>query len=233
MVVLDVAETSVPEALRVVHRETAVGARVRIEVRTPITSARLDDLVEGAGFAPAGPGRRTGEGRVADLTRCRTLPDTVGPAMRLLVVGLNPSVVAADAGYGFAGPSNRFWKAAEASGLVTAPRDPARTLAVDGVGMTDLVKRATPRSAEVRPEEYRRGYARLERLVAWLQPAAVCSVGLEGWRAAVDRRARPGWQPGGCGGRPAYVMPSTSGLNASARLEDLVAHLRTAQAGPG
>lgn len=57
-------------------------------------------------------------------------------------------------------------------------------------------------------------------------------VGLEGWRAAVDRKARPGWQSTSLGGRPTYVMPSTSGLNASVRVDDLVAHLRRATAGP-
>jgi hypothetical protein len=35
-------------------------------------------------------------------------------------------------------------------------------------------------------------------------------------------------QPEGLGGRPVYVMPSTSGLNASSSLGDLTAHLRAA-----
>jgi double-stranded uracil-DNA glycosylase len=100
------------------------------------------------------------------------------------------------------------------------------------VGMTDIVKRATPRSSEVSAAEYRQGTERVRRLVEWLQPGAICFVGLEGWRTAVDRTARPGWQPAGFGGRPAYVMPSTSGLNASARIDDLVTHLVAAQAPP-
>jgi len=164
------------------------------------------------------------------VTRARTLPDTVGPGMRLLVCGLNPSVYAADAGIGFARPGNRFWPAALAAGLVTVDRDPRRALLHDGVGMTDLVKRATPRADELTRDEYRAGIARVERLVRWLQPGAVCFVGLAGWRAAVDRRAVAGEQPGGIGGRPAYVMPSTSGLNARVPLEDLAGHLRAALA---
>jgi TDG/mug DNA glycosylase family protein len=70
----------------------------------------------------------------------------------------------------------------------------------------------------------------VERLVQWLQPAVVVFVGLAGWRAAVDPRAKPGRQPDGIGGRPAYVMPSTSGLNARVRLAELVDHLRAAAA---
>ena len=70
--------------------------------------------------------------------------------------------------------------------------------------------------------------ARVERLCGWLQPTAVCLVGLAGWRAAVDRRAGAGWQAERLGGRPVYVMPSTSGLNAATPLSALVEHLRTA-----
>ena len=70
----------------------------------------------------------------------------------------------------------------------------------------------------------------LERLVEWLQPGAVCFVGLAGWRAAVDRRAIAGPQPDGIGGRPAYVMPSTSGLNARTPPSELADHLRAALA---
>ena len=231
--------TAVPEALRALHRALPVDAvvRVRLAVETRrglgvAATPTLGDLLRGAGFAederPDAVDGRAG----LPVRRLRTLPDSVGPGLRLLVVGLNPSLVAADAGFGFAGPTNRFWKAAVAAGLVSAARDPGHALAADGVGMTDLVKRATPRSSEVSPDEYRTGAGRVARLVGWLAPAATCLVGLEGWRAAVDRRAGPGWQHGGWGGRPVYVMPSTSGLNASARLDDLVGHLRAALAGP-
>jgi TDG/mug DNA glycosylase family protein len=94
--------------------------------------------------------------------------------------------------------------------------------------MTDLVKRATPRADELARDEYRDGLARVERLVRWLEPGAVCFVGLAGWRAAVDRRAVAGEQPDGIGGRPAYVMPNTSGLNARVPLAELADHLRAA-----
>jgi TDG/mug DNA glycosylase family protein len=159
-----------------------------------------------------------------------TLPDFVGPGMRLLVCGLNPSLVAVEAGYGYAGPSNRFWPAAVAAGVVSVPREPVHALLVDGVGMTDLVKRATPRADELDAEEYRVGARRVERMVRRLQPGAVVFVGLAGWRAAVDRKAAPGRQPDGFGGVPTYVMPSTSGLNARTTLVELIAHLKAAAA---
>jgi TDG/mug DNA glycosylase family protein len=96
--------------------------------------------------------------------------------------------------------------------------------------MTDLVKRATPSADELTADEYRAGVARLERLVAWLAPAAVCVVGLTGWRAARDRAAAPGAQPARFGGAPLYLMPNPSGRNAHATLEALTDHLRAAAA---
>ena len=208
-----------PVALARVHWSTAVGDVIDWDLPRAADARRVADVVTGAGFEVLGPGR---------ARRLRTLPDTVGPGMRMLVCGLNPSVVAADAGFGFAGATNRFWPAASEAGLLSRIRDPLHALLVDGVGMTDLVKRATPGTKDLVAHEYRAGAQRVERLVRWLRPGVVVFVGLEGWRAAVDRGAHPGLQPAAFGEVPAYVMPSTSGLNAHARLVDLVAHLRAA-----
>ena len=192
----------------------------------------LADVLVGAGFtvddiavSPQPVGRDVVSARA---TRARSLPDTVGPGMRLLVCGLNPSLYAADAGVGFARPGNRFWPAAREAGIVTSDRSPDRALVDHGVGMTDVVKRATAAAAELSSDEYRTGLARVERLARWLRPGAVCFVGLAGWRAAVDRRAVPGAQPRRLGGVPVYVMPSTSGLNARVPLAELTDHLRAA-----
>jgi len=238
-----------PVALAQLHRALAVGAPLemtmwggtgegpRADNEFPgrfFAGWAADDLgrvVAGAGFDP-GPIGSTGKWHTVRARAARTLPDYVGPGMRVLVCGLNPSVVAADAGYGYAGATNRFWRAAVASGLVGAPRArrPLAALAVDGVGMTDLVKRATPRASELAAADYRAGAARVARLVAWLQPTVVLFVGLAGWRAAVDRGAHPGWQPPAPGfkGVATYVMPSTSGLNAATSLDTLVGHMRAA-----
>jgi TDG/mug DNA glycosylase family protein len=192
----------------------------------------LADLLVGAGFTvdavEHGPRADGWDAVSARATRARTLPDTVGPGMRLLVCGLNPSLYAADAGVGFARPGNRFWRAALAAGIAGTDRSPDRALADDGVGMTDLVKRATVAAVELSADEYRAGLDRVRRLVAWLRPGAVCFVGLAGWRAAVDRKAVAGVQPADLGGVPVYVMPSTSGLNARVPAAELADHLRAA-----
>ncbi len=185
---------------------------------------RLRDLLEGAGFVVESEDR-TSPGVCGIQARRRlTLPDTVGTDMAVLVCGLNPSIHAAEAGVGFVTASNRFWSGAQAAGLVTVDRDPVAALKRNGVGMTDLVKRATRRADELDAPEYLDGLARVERLVAWLQPRVVCFVGLSGWRAAVDRRSVAGLQETELAGRPVYVMPSTSGLNARCQLPEVVEH---------
>ena len=198
----------------------------------------LRRVIEAAGFAidsfraddPAGPAHVH-----LDIvaTALQALPDHVGPGMRLLCCGLNPSEHAADAGVGFVSPSNRFWKAMAGAGLAGRDRDPRDLLRRHGIGMTDLVKRPTPRADVLTTEEYRRGVDRLRDLCDWLRPSSVAMVGLAGWRAAVDRRAQVGWQPEPLGPTPVYVMPSTSGLNAGTSLAELVEHLGAAAGGPG
>ncbi len=191
----------------------------------------LSDVLEGAGFDVerfvASPAENDGHLEVW-LRRARTLADTVEPGMRLLLVGLNPSLVAADAGVGFHRNGNRAWPALLASGLATADRDARHLLVHDGIGMTDLVKRASPRADELTSDEFRHGLERLDRLCGWLRPDAVCVLGLTGWRAAVDRTAAIGVQERRLGGRPVYLMPNPSGVNAHVSLDDLVAHLQAA-----
>ena len=231
--------TSLPLALARLHWQ--MQPRSRLTVRAVVEGRggyhdgpawrpdALSDVLIGAGFA-LDTIEIDGSTLVAKATRARSLPDTVGAGMRLLVCGLNPSEYAADRGLGYARPGNRFWPAASQAGVVTRSHDPMHALTVDRVGMTDLVKRATPRAELLSEDEYRAGAARVRRLVDWLRPGAVCFVGLQGWRSAVDRRAVAGVQPLAFAGRPAYLMPSTSGLNAHASLEDLVGHLRAAAA---
>ncbi len=243
---LHVPRVRLPLALADLHRVLIVGAPVDVQVLAGSYEghelpdddvggrffaswqpAQFEDILVGAGFDIS---HLEVDGDVvrARAVRARTLADIVGPGLRLLTVGLNPSLYAADRGVGYARPGNRFWPALLAAGIVTRDRDPFHALNVHGLGMTDAVKRATAGAKEIDPAEYRSGMARVERLVRWLAPDAVCMVGLSGWRAAVDRGAHIGVQPQRFGGRPVYVMPSTSGANAHAQLPELVDHFRGA-----
>ena len=211
------------------HAALAVGTPVEITAspRGGGAAERLADVVVGGGFTLASL-TATEDGVRARAVRARTLPDFVGPGLALVVCGLNPSLYAADAGVGFARPGNRYWPAALAAGLVTRDRDPWDALRSHGIGMTDLVKRATRAADELTRLDYCAGVQRVERLAAWLAPKAICFVGLAGYRLAVDRRAQPGVQPHRFGGVATYLMPNTSGLNARVPLEQLTEHLRAA-----
>ncbi len=206
-----------PQRLAALHRTTAVGARLVLQQPATYADQRWTDVVEGAGFAPDGE-------------RLWTLADSVAPRMTMLICGLNPSPASADSGIPFARPGNRFWPAMLAAGLADADRNTDVLLKNQGIGMTDIVKRTTRRADELDRAEFAHGINRLERLTRWLQPTSICFVGLAGWRAAVDRRATSGWQARSIGDRPVYLMPSTSGLNASSQLPDLTDHLRAASA---
>jgi TDG/mug DNA glycosylase family protein len=242
---LHIRRADLPIALAHLHRSVAVGAPIVLSVvegddeglianddiggrffanwrRDP-----LADVIIGAGFDLDGI-ESVGDEMWVTATRARTLPDFIGAEMRVLVCGLNPSLVAADAGVGFAGRTNRFWPAALEAGLVTRTHDGFHALTVDRVGMTDLVKRATPRAADLTVAEYSAGVGRVRRLVQWLRPSVVLFIGLTGWRAAVDREARAGLQPARFGEARAYVMPSTSGANAHTSRADVETHLRAA-----
>jgi TDG/mug DNA glycosylase family protein len=245
---LHVPRVRLPLALWDLHRVLAVGAPFELQVLegeyegdelpdddvggrffAGWTADRLVDQVVGAGFdVTTDSVEVSGDEVRLGAVRARTLADTVGPDMRLLVCGVNPSFYSADAGIGYARPGNRFWPAALASGTVSRDRDPRHALVAHGMGMTDFAKRPTRTAAEVTVDEYRRGFARVTRLVEWLRPAVVCFVGLSGWRAVVDPAAVAGPQPELIGGRPAYVMPSTSGLNARSSQADLTEHLAAA-----
>ncbi|HTD50613.1 MAG TPA: mismatch-specific DNA-glycosylase, partial [Acidimicrobiia bacterium] len=248
---MHIPDVRVPMALADLHRTMPVGGALHVQVtsdraqlaepderfagrhfdRWPLE--RLVDVVAGAGFTIEDTTDDGQEWIEVEATRARTLADTVGPGMRVLMVGLNPSEYSADVGYGFARPGNRFWPAACEADIVTRTHDAVRALRVDGIGMTDLVKRATPRADQLTRDEFVVGAARLERLVTWLEPGAICFVGMSGYRAVVDRTAQSGWQADRFGGRPVYVMPNTSGVNAHATPAQLAEHLRHAAAGPG
>jgi double-stranded uracil-DNA glycosylase len=239
----------VPMALAELHHAVALGGAVHLQVTcdqlpvegrdpfagrhfTHFTTAQFREIVESAGFDVLTSADDGEEWIDVEATRALMLPDTVGPAMRVLIVGLNPSILSAEKGFGFARPGNRFWPAAIASGLVSRARDPYHALIGDGVGMTNLVRRPTRGADELTRDEYRAGAARLERLCAWLRPGSVCFLGVTGYRAAIDPKAQLGWQPQSFGTTPVYVMPNPSGLNAHAKPADFVEHFRIVQRGP-
>lgn len=148
--------------------------------------------------------------------------------MRLLVCGINPSPASANAGVGYANPGNRFWTAALSAGLVTADRDGDHALRVDRLGFTDFVARVEADAAKLNADELQAGRHEVEALVRQYKPATILFTSITAYRTAVDKKAAVGAQRMPFGGRPAYVMPSTSGRNAGTSLAQLTEHMRAA-----
>ena len=154
----------------------------------------------------------------------RTVPDVAGPGLSVLFVGINPGLYSGAVGHHFSRPGNRFWKTLHLAGFTDRLLSPfeERELIGHGVGITNLVARATAGANDLSPEELRRGAGRLERKVRRLDPAWVAFLGLGAYRTAFGRvDANVGPQDRPIGRSRVWLLPNPSGLNAHYQLPDL------------
>lgn len=168
------------------------------------------------------------------------LPGPGDPPLRLLIVGINPGLWTAAVNAPFARPGNRFWPSLYCAGL-TAHRidascglDPAdeRQLMDAGIGLTNLVGRATARADELTREELREGAHTLITRLPSLRPQAVAIAGITAYRTAFsqpkavlgrqDTRLIDGWPET----TQLWVVPQPSGLNAHETIDTLAARWR-------
>lgn len=194
---------------------------------TSFRAERARELFEAAGFEKVDV-EEIQNWLILTGSRADTLPDYVRPGLRGLFVGLNPSLYAAETGIPFGRPGNRFWPALRAAGLFQGSDPDPLAAAIAGFGFSDLAKRPTRRASELSADEFQNGLERTAALIERYKPDTSVFVGLDGWRRAVDSKAKPGPVANGFAGRPLYLMPSTSGLNASTQLDGFTAHLRRA-----
>jgi TDG/mug DNA glycosylase family protein len=172
--------------------------------------------------------------------RDAVLPDLLpgpGTELRLLFVGINPGLWTAAVQTHFARPGNRFYPALLQAGILTEPVNPSsgmtdadRTAFTSrGLGITNLVPRATARAAELSAAELREGGTRLRALVRERAPRVVAVAGITAYRQAFGHpRAALGPQPERFEGAELWVVPNPSGLNA----HENVASLAQAYAAP-
>jgi TDG/mug DNA glycosylase family protein len=162
----------------------------------------------------------------ADLAAAegRPVPDVLVSGLRVLFCGINPGLWSAAVGHHFARPGNRFWKALYQGGLtprLLAPDEEDELLAL-GLGITNLVERATAGAAELGAGELRAGGSRLAAKAAATRPRVVAVLGVGAYRTAFDRpKAAVGPQPDPIAGSRAWLLPNPSGLNAHYQLPDL------------
>jgi double-stranded uracil-DNA glycosylase len=171
-----------------------------------------------------------------DAARDKTIPDVAAPGLRVLFAGINPGLYSAAVGYHFARPGNRFWPALHASGFTPRLLRPAEQeqLLPLGLGITNVVDRATARADELSPAEIRAGGHVLAAKVARLSPRWLAVVGVTVYRTAFGRPgAQTGPQEETMGATRLWVLPNPSGLNAhwtAATLAAEFARLREAAA---
>jgi TDG/mug DNA glycosylase family protein len=161
-------------------------------------------------------------GRVAlTVERTDALPDVLpgpgDPPLRVLFCGINPGLLSAAKGQHFARPGNRFWPALHRSGFTPTQLHPDQQFELPtlGLGITNLVSRATARAQELSRLELRDGGIRLATLVDAVTPSWVAVVGITAYRAAFDEpNAVIGPQHRRLGDAQVWVLPNPSGLNA-------------------
>ena len=158
------------------------------------------------------------------------MPDLVGGGCKLLFVGINPGLWTAATQTHFCHPSNRFYPALREAGLIDwsidndagMTDDQRRSLMETGVGITNLVNRATARASELSRPELREGAGRLQEFVEEVQPNVVAVAGVSAFREAFDaRQARLGRQEEDLGPAELWAVPNPSGLNAHETIESL------------
>jgi TDG/mug DNA glycosylase family protein len=161
--------------------------------------------------------RRLATREQLESARDRLLPDVVAPGLRVLFSGINPGLYSAWTGHHFARPGNRFWPALHRSGFTPRQLSPVEQdeLLTLGLGVTNLVARATARADELSPDEIVDGGASLREKVTVLEPQWLAVVGVTAYRTAfASRSARVGPQPEPVGGTRVWLLPNPSGLNA-------------------
>ncbi|MGF0173249.1 G/U mismatch-specific DNA glycosylase [Streptomyces sp. Marseille-Q5077] len=152
-----------------------------------------------------------------EAARDRLVPDVVADGLHVLFCGINPGLMTAATGHHFARPGNRFWPVLHLSGFTPRLLKPSEQeeLLSYGLGITNVVARASARADELSAQEYRDGGRLLETKVARRRPRWLAVVGVTAYRAAFDdRKAQVGPQERMIGGTRVWVLPNPSGLNA-------------------
>ncbi|PYE18699.1 G/U mismatch-specific uracil-DNA glycosylase [Williamsia limnetica] len=179
--------------------------------------------------------------------RDAVIADLIGPDCRLLFVGINPGLWTAATGAHFARPGNRFYPALYRAGIVDRVIDASagmkpedRDLLIErGVGITNMVHRATARADELSADEFREGAAELVATVERVAPRVVAVAGITAYRMAFgEKKAAAGRQDRRLGDSAisdaeVWVVPNPSGLNAHHTVDTLAQAYREAALAAG
>jgi len=154
----------------------------------------------------------------------KRVPDVIAPGLAVLFCGINPGLYSAAVSHHFARPGNRFWPTLHQSGFtprVILPFEEQELLGL-GLGITNLIDRATATAEELATEEYHAGARRLRRKVLRFAPKYLAILGLGAFRTEFESRtAAVGLQQEMIGATRIWVLPNPSGLNAHYQIDEL------------
>jgi TDG/mug DNA glycosylase family protein len=167
----------------------------------------------------------------------QALADVIGPGLKVLFCGINPSLDSAKRGHHFAGHSNRFWSALHQAGFADLSPAEDWMLPALGYGITNIVPRATAKADELAAAELKTGVMMLEQKVQRFEPGVVAFLGLGDYRRAFGRMdAVIGPQmEHRIAGAAVWLLPHPSGRVTQyppSKLARLFAELRLAMATP-
>jgi len=152
------------------------------------------------------------------------VPDVIDHGLGVLFCGINPGLYSGAVQHHFARPGNRFWPTLHAAGFTPRRLGPfeERELLQFGLGITNLVGRATATADRLHNDELRAGARALRQKVQRYKPRWVAFLGLTAYRVAFDRKgATIGRQDQTVAGSHVWLLPNPSGLNAHYQLPDL------------
>jgi mismatch-specific thymine-DNA glycosylase len=153
----------------------------------------------------------------------RTLPDHLRKGMKLVIVGCNPTESSARVGHYYAGRDNQFWPILYEGGVVPEPfdyHDDKRVIEF-GVGLTDLVKRPTKTTAELKREDFAEGRIVLSQKLEEFAPHVVAFNGKIVYENFAQRKCNFGIQKQLLYGARVYVLPETGGPALTGKAEKL------------
>lgn len=154
----------------------------------------------------------------------KTVPDVIAPDLRVLFCGINPGLYTAAIGHHFGRPGNRFWPALHAAGFTSRLLSPydERELLTAGLGITNVVNRASAAADELSPAELVAGAKNLEAKVRKYRPRVLAILGVGAYRVGFKRpKAVVGPQLEKIGQTQLWVLPNPSGLNAHYQAADI------------
>lgn len=148
----------------------------------------------------------------------KTLPDLVSPDLNVLFVGTNPGVKSASIGHYFAGASNMFWKLLYESKLTQERLTTEFDYKVldYGYGLTDVVKRPTRSTTELRKIDAAGAKKRLDTVIEENEPKIIAFVGKTGFRyywSEYYSELQYGKQDLEIAKSDIFLLPSTSGAS--------------------